>query len=258
MRTACGAPSTWVMADIPFHMVRSLTITLLLVGLPIIEPGSAVAGEPAAGSPTARHVQARVRNALAPAVPPSLEHLESAAEDIGDAVAAGNWPKATRLVGAAERDLDALAEGTRAGDVAQARSHLDETRKAVESRRPIEAQFAANAVSGDVVDLFGKYQPIVPVEVMRLDVLLRRVQLEGLARTPARAASPLKEARRLWTKLEGHPPLQGTPAARRFDRELMAVEAASAAENPSSLEQTAGVALEGVDRLEQVFAPASK
>ena len=246
------------MSDIPFHMVRSLPIALFLVAPPIIEPSSAVAGEPAAGSPTARHTERQGRSQLAPTIPASLEHLESAAEDIGDAVAAGNWPKATKLVGAATRDLDALGEGARAGDVAQARGHLDETRKAVESRRPIEAQFAANALSGDVVDLFVNYQPIVPVEVMRLDVLLRRVQIEGLARTPARAANPLKEARRLWTKLEGQPPLQGTPMARRFDRELAAVEAAAAVENPSSLEQTAGVALEGVDGIERVFAPARR
>lgn len=186
-------------------------------------------------------------------IPPELTRLESAAEDIGDDVAQGRTGKARQLSFGASRDLDALASVIAPALVAAARMHLATTRTAIESRRPLDAQFAANELASDVVDMFSSYRPVVPVEVMRLDVLLRRAQLEGQANLPMRAESPLQQTQAIWTALRNHAPLAGTSAARRFDREIVAVHSAVAAGDAKALRRNAGVALEAVDALERVY-----
>ncbi len=236
-------------------MVRLSTLALFLSALSVLPASPAVAGAPGPAAPPQTAIRDTARQGDAsshPGVPPALERLESAAEDIGDAVANGQWEKANTLVQAAARDLDAVPQ-KEGSAVLHARGHLDEARKAIESRRSLDAQFAANALSGDVLDLYAGYQPVVPIEVMRLDVLLRRVQLVGLAGRPKDASAPLRETRTIWVQLRDQAPLASTPAARRFEGELDAVEQASGAKDAKKLARAAGAALEGVDALEKEY-----
>jgi hypothetical protein len=231
------------------------TLALFVGALPALQACPAAAGAPGQAGPpqtAVRNTAPQGNTSSHPGVPPALERLESAAEDIGDAVANGKWARANTLIQAAARDLDAVPQKV-GGALLQAHSHLDETRKAIESRRSLDAQFAANALSGDVVDLYTGYQPVVPIEVMRLDVLLRRVQLVGLAGRPKDASAPLRETRTLWLQLHGQAPLASTPAALRFEGELNVVEQASGADDAEKLARAAGAALEGVDALEKEY-----
>jgi len=191
-------------------------------------------------------------------VPGPLVLLESVAEDIGDEAAKGNWSKAATLVDKASKNLSAVGPRVNNAIVERARGHLAEAKKAIEGRRSLEAQLAANELSADVVEIFNGYHPIVPVDVMRLDVLLRRVQLEGLANAPERATAPLDQARATWTRLRAQPLLRETPAARSFEHQLRQVEKAASRGDPKSLAQTAEAALEGVDALEHVFESAHR
>lgn len=190
--------------------------------------------------------------------PRALQRLESAAEDAGDAAAKRDWAKADAIARGAQRDLDALARKVGREPVAAARRAAEAMRKAIAARSTLDAQFAANALSRDVVGLFAAYRTVIPLDVMRLDVLLRQVQLEAEAGSPARASASAQDASKAWSRVRASLPQPGAPAARRFEREMRDVLAATSQGDAATTSSAASAALEGVDGLEGLYrAPAS-
>ncbi len=185
--------------------------------------------------------------------PSALERLESGAEDAGDAAAKRDWAKADAILRRAQKDLGVLATDIGNERLAAARRDLDRTRYAIASRSGLEAQFAANALSRDVVGLFAGYRTAVPLDVMRLDVGLRQVQLEAEAGSTVRASASAREASKVWSRLRPSLPQPGAPAARRFDREMRDVVAATSQGDAGRTSTAAGAALEGVDGLEGLY-----
>lgn len=185
--------------------------------------------------------------------PPALQRLESAAEDVGDAAARHDWSKAQSIARSAEQDLRSLARqlGPAAG---AARRDLQAVQRALRSRQSLEAQFAANALSRDVVGLYTGYQTAIPLDVMRLDVLLRQVQLEATAGSRARASAALKEAQGAWAQLAPGLP-RSAPAVQQFERQLQDVSAALSRVDLAATQRAAAAALEGVDGLESLYDP---
>ncbi|MHB1845500.1 MAG: hypothetical protein ACYCWW_11785 [Deltaproteobacteria bacterium] len=190
--------------------------------------------------------------------PKSLDAVESAAEDVGDAAAAADWAKVGRLVTEARQGLAALEGKMALAPLSRAKRALARLEEEVRQRRGLETQLAANRLSARVVDLYEGFATPVPSAVMWLDVLLRQLQLDGVARAPELAAQPLERATDLWKRLASKPPLAGSRAARGFDGQLAAVAKAVTARDAKALAARAGEALEGVDALERVFERAAK
>lgn len=208
-----------------------------------------LAGPPALAT-AAVHAPPTARSAARQATlrPPSaLDRLESAAEDLGDAAARGGWREAESIGRAAARDVRSLARRLGAPALSGASRHLAAARAAVRARRELAARFAANALSGEVVGLYARYRTAVPLDVMRLDVQLREVQLEARAGDPGRVRAAVEQVEATWRRLAPTLP-PGAPAVVRFAREVRDV-AASAGGVQATVRAT-DAALEGVDGLE--------
>lgn len=202
----------------------------------------------AAGAPSLARATATPDPATRP--PPALQRLESSAEDMGDAAASGGWSKAQAIVQRATQDVRSLSRRLGAAALSGASRDLQAALRAVRARRGLEAQFAANALSRDVVELYADYRTTVPLDVMRLDVLLRQVQLETRAGNDPQASAALNEAQAAWARLLPTLP-SGAPAVARFEGELQ--EVAASMGDARATTRATDAALEGVDGLETLY-----
>ena len=100
--------------------------------------------------------------------------------------------------------------------------------------------------------LYAGYRTAIPLDVMRLDVLLRQVQLEAKASNEPQARVAFNEVQGVWSRLSSR--LSATPAVESFQRELQLIHRTTAQGSTSATARAAARALEGVDDLEKLFA----
>jgi hypothetical protein len=113
---------------------------------------------------------------------------------------------------------------------------------------------ASNNVSAAVVELYALYNPKIPVDIGRLDVLERQVILDVAAKNYSSAESNLAKAKSAWENVKASA-LQhnGKEVADQFEASLTAQASALAAKNDAALTKEARDALEIVDALERLY-----
>lgn len=185
-------------------------------------------------------------------VPADLTTLERVAEEIDDAVANGEWAEAQDLETKAERALNSLRI-ERSAAKQRAVKALNEARAATHARAALRTRLAANRLAWAVVDLYEPLRPNVPTSVMRLDVLLRTVDLAALGSQAGEARRALGKVNAIWKSLAVKPPLAGSHPQRIFNKQLAHVKHALDAGDFTALHEAAVAALEGVDWLEKRY-----
>jgi hypothetical protein len=197
--------------------------------------------------------------ASASRVPPGLTALESSAEDLVDAALSQDRAGVT----ATARQLRALAKGPAASSLARAgvpRATIArlEQRANVVARLAAHAAFvrvalAANAVSGLMPDLYGRFHDRVPPAVLALDYLDREAQLHAVVGERNRVADAVKRLASTWAGLR-HKVVAagGAEAAAAYGRHVAAMQRLLHA-SLKNVEHEAVRGLVLVDRLEAVF-----
>lgn len=168
-----------------------------------------------------------------------------------------DWAKAQELVADGERAVAALSDAPALARSAAMKA-LADVKAAAGHREPLATRRAANRLAAVIVDMYAPLRPTVPTSVMRLDALLREVELAGAAGDLAGARGAFGRANAIWTSISSSPPLPRTDAARVFGEMLAGAERAIASGRPQPVERSARAALEGVDGIEKVLEDAPR
>ena len=193
------------------------------------------------------------------AVPESLQTIEEGAEDIIDYVPSGNWDRVSTDV---QSMTDAWQEYQAAGDDAEVSqeltdamtSALDQLQTASQAKDAATTLQASNDVSAAVINLFALYNPKIPADIGRLDVLERQVILDVSAQDYEAAMTTFNTIKTVWEKVK--PAVtehNGEDVIAQFEASLATQESALDAQDAAALTNEAKLALELVDALEDVF-----
>jgi hypothetical protein len=193
-------------------------------------------------------------------LPPSLQAVESSAEDIVDFALAGD--RASLVVGAAT--LKAAASGPAATTLAQAgvpslRVSLLERRANRVGRLAahgamIDVALAANAVSELMPGLYGHFRNRVPAAVLLLDYLDREAELRSLARQPDKVDAAIMKLVLAWAPLRPKVIRAGGAKEAASYQQHVAAMKRLAADSGTRLQIEAVRGLNLVDEIERVFA----
>jgi hypothetical protein len=193
------------------------------------------------------------------AIPGSLQDIEAQAETIFDALSGENWAeakKAVAAIGAAWQTYQAQAARDGAPQPFQdaLSAAFDRLQKAASANSASGALQAANDLSAATIDLYSVYQPAVPPDLGRLDMLERQIVLDVAASDLAAAANTLAIVDAIWARLK---PLMllhnGSELAAQFDASLAAQRTAWEGKKGSAVTEQAQKALELVDALEKLY-----
>jgi len=196
----------------------------------------------------------------APGVPPSsLVTIEAAAEDIIDYAPSGNWDKIGKDVTdieAAWKTYQPQADSAGASKEIQTAmiSALADLEAASALKDASATMQGSNDVSAAVVELFALYNPKVPANIGRLDVLERQVILDVAAKNYAAAEKSLAMTKSVWEEVK--PTVlehDGKDVAGQFESSLAAQEQALSSKDDATLTNEARDALEIVDALEGLY-----
>jgi hypothetical protein len=217
-------------------MTRAAALAVLFVAL--VAPGGASAANP---------------------VPSSLKALESSAEDLVDVALAGNRQEV--VAGASE--LSTLANGPAVNSLSRAgvpraligrlKERAGVVRRVAARGAFVRVALAANAVSGLMAQLYGRFRDRVPPSVLALDYVDREAQLRSLVGERNGVATAVKRLEPTWAPLRRKViAAGGTKEAAAYDKHVAAMKRLVA----GPLGGVRGEALHGlalVDELESVF-----
>lgn len=193
------------------------------------------------------------------AMPNDLQQIEAAAEDIIDFAPSGNWDKISTDVtdiANAWKTYQPLAGKARASQQLQnaMSAALTRLQAASASKDPVATMQASNDVSAAVVELFALYNPKVPANIGRLDVIERQVILDDARQDYSAVEANLSKAKSVWDQVKpsalAH---NGKAVADQFEASLAAQASALASKDDAALTKEAKNALEIVDALEQLY-----
>jgi hypothetical protein len=192
-------------------------------------------------------------------VPQDLVTIEAAAEDIIDFAPSGNWDKINQDVTDIEEAWKSYEPRSKQDGAAQEvddlmNSALAALETASQSKDASAAMQGSNDVSAAVVELFALYNPVIPADIGRLDVLERQVILDVHAQDYSAAMETMAKTRSVWESVKAsvleH---NGKDVAAQFEASLEAQAAALDAKDANELTREASDALELVDALEQLY-----
>ena len=192
-------------------------------------------------------------------VPQELVTIEAAAEDIIDFAPSGNWDKINQDVADIEEAWKAYEPQLKKDGAAQEvndlmTSALAALKTASQSKDASGTMQGSNNVSAAVVELFALYNPVIPADIGRLDVLERQVILDVAAQDFSAAMETMAKTRSAWESVKAsvleH---SGKDVAAQFEASLEAQAAALDAKDIEALTREASAALELVDALERLF-----
>ena len=120
-------------------------------------------------------------------IPVSLTTIEALAEDIIDFVPSGDWSKVNSDISAIDKawatyQPQAVKDGATQATQDLFSESMSSLKSAATSQDAIETMQAANNLSAAVVDMFDLYNPAIPTDIGRLDVLERQVILDKIGR----------------------------------------------------------------------------
>jgi hypothetical protein len=193
-------------------------------------------------------------------IPPSLNTVESAAEDTIDFAHARNRAK----VIATTRKLQRTAAGRASADLRKAGVPAD-TITALQDRARLVSSLArtagflrlslgANQVSALMPELFAHYSTPIPPAVQRLDYVDREAQLRSRAGDETSVSAAVDDLVATWAVLKADViKAGGAKVAARFSRHVAAMRRLAKGSDAAALQAEAGRGLELVDRLEETF-----
>jgi hypothetical protein len=193
------------------------------------------------------------------AIPNDLQTIEAAAEDIIDFAPSGNWDKiGVNVTDMASAWTSYQPQAGKAGASQELQdemaSALTQLQAASSLKDPAETMQASNDVSAAVVELFALYNPKIPADIGRLDVLERQVILDVAAENYPAAEASLTNARAAWERVKSSAlDHNGEDIAAQFQASLAAQGSALAAKDEAALTNEARNALEIVDSLERLY-----
>jgi hypothetical protein len=192
-------------------------------------------------------------------VPNPLITIEAAAEDIIDLAPSGGWDKI-------DKDVTDIANAWKAyqpqaGQAGASQEIQDAMNTALEKLQSASASKDASAtmqgsndVSAAAVELFALYNPKVPADIGRLDVLERQVILDVAAKDDSAAKASLAKVMSVWSDVKpsvlAH---NGKDVAAQFQESLDTQVVRLDSKNYSDLTNEARNALEIVDTLEGLY-----
>jgi len=197
--------------------------------------------------------------AAKPPLPAVLVDTESSAEDIVDFALAGDRGQvvstAARLKASADGPAAAalVRSGVPRATVAQLALRANRVARISHGASFVSVALAANAVSGLMPVLYGRFANRVPASILALDYFDREAELRSLAHHRADVTRAVDQLAQTWThvrpKVIG---AGGAAEAAAFGRHVAAMRRLDPnAEKPVQAEAARG--LELVDRLEDVF-----
>jgi hypothetical protein len=193
------------------------------------------------------------------AVPNSLVAIEAAAEDIIDFAPSGGWDKINKdVTDIADAWKSYQTQASQAGASQELQdamtSAIEKLQTASTAKDPDTTMQASNDVSAAVVEMFALYNPKVPADIGRLDVLERQVILDVAAKDYSAATKSLAKTMSVWKEVK---PLvlehNGKDVAEEFDASLAIQESALNDKVDSVLTSEARNALEIVDEMERLY-----
>jgi hypothetical protein len=193
------------------------------------------------------------------AVPASLGTVESGAEDTVDFAHRSDRAAVVRTArkvlraarGRAASDL--RAAGVDPGQIAALQQRARRLERIAADASFADVSLAANAVSGLMPALYGRYEDPVPPDVLKLDYLDREAQLRSEAGDRGSVPSVVDGLSATWTHLRPDVlSAGGAPVAARYDRHVRAMHRLAGTAD-SGLQREAGTGLELVDDLEAQF-----
>ena len=192
-------------------------------------------------------------------VPDDLATIEAQAEDIIDVAPGGNWETIRSDFAAISDAWQSYQPRAKKDGATQAMldsfdSALANLKAAADAQDKTGTMQASNDISAVVVDLFDLYQPAIPANVGRLDVLERQVVLDAAADNFTGVSADLAEINQVWETLKpsvvAH---DGQEAAGQFEASLSNQASALQTKDTSTLTYEAMNALELVDVMEQLY-----
>jgi len=158
-------------------------------------------------------------------VPQSLQDIESKTEDVIDLAASGNWSQVSKDVAEITSSWETYKQqsagqpGTPQPLHQSFASALDRLRSAAASKNADQTMQSANNLSAIVVDLYELYNPAIPTDIGRLDLLERQVVLDTRANNVTAAAQSLGKVKTVWSRLKPSVEAKnGQALARQFEQ----------------------------------------
>lgn len=196
---------------------------------------------------------------VAGTVPASLESIEGAAEDIIDVVPNADWKQVRSDVDGVLRDWrtyrgTAVDDGAPDALVASFETALEQLRNASGARQAQETMQASNDLSAATVELYGLYNPAVPIDIGWLDVIGRQVVLDASANDLSAAGQTVGEMQTTWDQVRqsviDH---NGSDVAAQMDATMVSLTKALTDQDGEALTVQAKIELEVVDAMEGLF-----
>lgn len=192
-------------------------------------------------------------------VPPPLQDIEGAAEAIIDVVPTKDWLQVLNETGAIERNWRryrpaAVDDGVPDGVLTAFEAALAHLKAAATVHHDQETMQASNDLSAATVELFGLYNPVVPVDIGRLDVVGRQVVLDVSSHDLAAASNSVGQMRTIWEGIRKSViDNDGLDVARQMDATVASLENALDVQNAEALTVQAKIELEVVDAMEGLY-----
>jgi hypothetical protein len=207
-----------------------------------------------AGAQLARHEHAQSTQPP----PKPLLAIEEQAEDIGDRVPSGKWPRIAADVAKVKASWAAYhshiaADNIDAATVQSFETALTNLTTAVRAKNGPKTSQAANDLSRATVELFGKYKLSDPVQVGRLDVIGRQIALDIAAKNPEGVAQQIEQARMEWAAIRDDVSGRSTAVAQQVDATIAALAEGQQANRTGFLNSETRVFAELVDSIEQLY-----
>ncbi len=238
----------------PRHVLRSTAVAAVATVALL-----ATATGPASATAASRRAAATHAQSTTPPPKPLLT-IEEQAEDIGDRVPGKGWPRIAADVKTiktawARFQARAKADGVAPTTIADFDSALDRLATAVKAKNGPDTSQGANDISRVTVELFGSYKLDAPVQVGRLDVIGRQIELDlecgqPRRRHPADRSRPARNGRPS-APMSRHAARQFRP---RSTRPSMRSAKHNAPATPGSCTQRPGCCSSSSTRLEELLA----
>ncbi len=186
---------------------------------------------------------------VADKVPASLIDAGEFGENIYDAAKIGDW----KLANTKLNDLKIVAEKINAEKIGSANfeATLGKLEKVVANKDKNTSLIEANQMTLEVANLTAKYNPTVPVEVVKLDFYGRELEIWSAAQDESKLRETAQMIRQNWDAVKAKIEAKGgKKEAAAFENLVVKIEAAK---TPADYAKLATPILDEVDNLEKVF-----
>lgn len=186
---------------------------------------------------------------IADKVPSALTDAGEFGENIYDAAKTGDWKTANGKLNELKTTAKTLTD-EKIGSV-NFEGSLGKLEKAVIGKEKTATLIEANQITLEVANLTAKYNPAVPVEVVKLDFYGRELEIWSAAKDVTKLKETAKLIRQNWDAVKAKVEAKGgKKEAAAFENLVVKTDAAK---TPADYAKLATPILDEVDNLEKVF-----